>query len=90
MNRAMKRDQLAIDAWSYFKKILNLAAVGERVGVTRQALAQWPQVPTNRVRDVEVATGIRWQWLRPDLDETLTDDDLSPWLNLETDDGDRN
>jgi len=48
-----------------------------RLGVTRQAIYQWREVPADRVVDIAVATGIARADLRPDLFGVA--DDLSAW-----------
>lgn len=48
----------------------SLAALGAAVGVTAQAVWKWLQagsIPVNRVLDVERATGIPRETLRPDV-----------------------
>lgn len=41
--------------------------LAEEIGVSPQALSQWKRVPPLRVLDVERATGIPREDLRPDL-----------------------
>ena len=60
----MRRDpslQQAIEATG------NGKALAGRIGVTPQALSQWRRVPAHRVLDVERASGVSRQELRPDL-----------------------
>lgn len=42
-------------------------ALAERIGITGQAISQWKRVPAERVLDVERATGVSREELRPDL-----------------------
>lgn len=44
-----------------------LQELASRIGVTPQAISQWEKVPPLRVLDVERATGISRQDLRPDI-----------------------
>jgi hypothetical protein len=45
----------------------NLAEIGRKLGISRQAIAGWRAVPAEWVRDISDFTGIpRWR-LRPDL-----------------------
>jgi DNA-binding transcriptional regulator YdaS (Cro superfamily) len=37
------------------------------IGITSQAISQWKRVPADRIVDVERATGIPREELRPDL-----------------------
>lgn len=48
-------------------KCTNFAALARELNITRGAIAQWKEVPAARVIDVEAATGIPRQVLRPDL-----------------------
>ena len=41
--------------------------LGNRLGVTAQAVSQWDKIPLNRVFDVERETGIPHDELRPDF-----------------------
>lgn len=53
------------------QRAINAAGAGKtlagRIGVTPQALSQWRRVPAGRVLDVERASGVPRQDLRPDL-----------------------
>lgn len=42
-------------------------ALAKAIGVSPQAVAQWAEVPINRVAAVEAATGIPRHELRPDF-----------------------
>ena len=44
-----------------------LGKLAEAIGTTKQAVGQWYQIPLGRVWDVEKATGIPHQELRPDF-----------------------
>ena len=44
-----------------------LAFVARSLGITRSAVTRWEMVPAARVLDVERATGIPRERLRPDL-----------------------
>jgi DNA-binding transcriptional regulator YdaS (Cro superfamily) len=41
--------------------------LGARIGVSGQAVNQWPRVPAELVVRVEKATGVQRETLRPDL-----------------------
>jgi DNA-binding transcriptional regulator YdaS (Cro superfamily) len=43
------------------------------LGITPGAISQWAKVPAERLIEIEKATGIRRQDLRPDLYETGED-----------------
>ena len=43
------------------------AALARRLGITRAAVHQWRRVPSERVIDVEAASGISRHKLRPDV-----------------------
>lgn len=43
------------------------SALAKHLGVTRQAISDWPAVPIERLRDVEKFTGIPREKLRPDI-----------------------
>jgi len=42
-------------------------ALGRKLGITHQAIAQWRRVPAERVLEVERLTGISRYRLRPDV-----------------------
>lgn len=42
-------------------------ALGEKLGMTGQAVGKWDRVPGDRVVEVETATGVPRERLRPDL-----------------------
>lgn len=42
-------------------------ALGDRIGITSQAISQWDRVPALRVLEVERASGVPRYELRPDL-----------------------
>lgn len=43
------------------------SALAKFLGVTRQAISDWPAVPIDRLKDVESFTGIPREKLRPDI-----------------------
>ena len=43
------------------------SALAKHLGITRQAISDWPAVPIDRLRDVEKFTGIPREKLRPDI-----------------------
>ena len=43
--------------------------LARHLGVTRQAISDWPVVPINRLNEVEQFTGIDRAMLRPDIFE---------------------
>jgi hypothetical protein len=48
----------------------SLAEVARKIGVTRAAISMWRQIPADRMLDIEAATGIPREKLRPDLFRT--------------------
>lgn len=48
------------------------AELGRRLGITGPAISQWDKVPAERVVEVEIATGIPREELRPDLHKRPT------------------
>ena len=42
-------------------------ALGRHLGITSQAISQWPHIPSRHVIKVEEVTGIHRSILRPDL-----------------------
>jgi len=49
----------------------NLTKLAASIGVTPSAIAQWDKIPADRLIEVERATGIHSQKLRPDLFENM-------------------
>lgn len=47
----------------------SLSEMSRRLGVSRQAIAQWDKVPVKHLRAISEMTGIPRQKLRPDLYE---------------------
>jgi DNA-binding transcriptional regulator YdaS (Cro superfamily) len=45
----------------------SVSALARALGITHSAVSQWRKVPAERVIDVERATGIPREKLRPDL-----------------------
>ena len=44
-----------------------LSPLAKKLGITKQAVSKWPQVPAIRVLQVEAITGIPRKELRPDI-----------------------
>jgi Bacterial toxin YdaS len=53
--------RLAIDAAG------SLYALAQQLGIKQQAVGQWLRIPTGRIIQVEKATGVPREKLRPDL-----------------------
>jgi DNA-binding transcriptional regulator YdaS (Cro superfamily) len=49
------------------ERIGGVPRLAQRIGVTRQAIYQWREVPADRVGEIAAATGIARARLRPDL-----------------------
>ncbi len=49
------------------KAVISLAALANRLGITRSACAQWDRVPAERVGEVSRVTGLPKHVIRPDL-----------------------
>lgn len=45
----------------------SVTRLGNRLGITSQAVSQWRRVPAERVIEVERATGVSRHELRPDI-----------------------
>jgi DNA-binding transcriptional regulator YdaS (Cro superfamily) len=45
----------------------SVTKLAKAIGVTSQAVSQWDQAPTERVLDIEDATGVSRFELRPDI-----------------------
>lgn len=45
----------------------SVAKFAEKIGVSRQVVYLWDKIPAERVVEVEKATGIPREFLRPDL-----------------------
>lgn len=58
------------------ERIGGVPRLAQRIGVTRQAIYQWREVPVERVADIAAATGIARSDLRPDL-YALSDDEIA-------------
>ena len=54
--------------------------LARRLGLTRQAIYQWKEVPADRVAEIAAATGISRAALRPDLYEAAATDGAVPEL----------
>jgi DNA-binding transcriptional regulator YdaS (Cro superfamily) len=44
-----------------------LRSLARLLGITHQAIAQWKRVPAERLLEIERATGVARETLRPDL-----------------------
>lgn len=49
------------------ESVKSMAALGREIGITRGAIAQWDEVPLNRVIAVSKATGLDPAVIRPDV-----------------------
>ncbi len=58
------------------ERVGGVPRLAKRIGVTRQAIYQWREVPVERVADIAAATGIARSELRPDL-YTLSDAEIA-------------
>lgn len=56
-----------IHTHSEMKAAGSVSALARALGITHSAVSQWRKVPAERVIDVERATGIPREKLRPDL-----------------------
>jgi DNA-binding transcriptional regulator YdaS (Cro superfamily) len=50
-----------------FEKAGGAAELARKLGISRAAVAQWKQVPIQRVAEVERITGVSRYRLRPDI-----------------------
>lgn len=50
-----------------------LARLAREIGITRGAVAQWDQVPAERLGEVSRVTGIEIERLRPDIFGAVTE-----------------
>jgi DNA-binding transcriptional regulator YdaS (Cro superfamily) len=48
----------------------SVTALAKLIGMSQQALSEWRRVPAHRIRQIEAATGIAREQLRPDLYRT--------------------
>ena len=55
------------------KAVGTIAALARKLGITRSAIHQWPRIPAERVIEIERATGVPRNELRPDLYEPTAD-----------------
>jgi len=58
-------------------RIGGVPRLADRIGVTRQAIYQWREIPAERVREIATLTGVARADLRPDL--YATGDDEAAW-----------
>ncbi len=56
------------------KAVGTIAALARKIGITRSAICQWDRIPAERVIEIERATGVPRQELRPDLYPTTVPD----------------
>ena len=52
------------------RRVISTAGLGplaEKLGISKQAISKWPQIPAARVVAIEVMTGIPREQLRPDI-----------------------
>lgn len=64
---AMNEPTDAKAAWAYYRKIVNMAALAKRLGVSRGLIAHWTVVPDKYLATVSRVTGIPQRQLRPDV-----------------------
>lgn len=55
------------DAWTRARETVRPTDLAKKINVTPQAVSLWKRVPAEKVVDVETATGIPREKLRPDL-----------------------
>lgn len=48
-------------------KTISASDLGRRIGITPQAIVQWKKFPAERLVEIEQATGVPRDALRPDL-----------------------
>lgn len=60
----MKRSKILMKV---FRAYGGVSALADILGVSRQAVWQWEQVPIKYLKQIETDTGIPRQLLRPDL-----------------------
>jgi DNA-binding transcriptional regulator YdaS (Cro superfamily) len=67
----IKRETVAVSSGlQKIRQTLGLQSkLARHLGVTRQAISDWPVVPINRLAEVEQFTGIDRAKLRPDIFE---------------------
>jgi DNA-binding transcriptional regulator YdaS (Cro superfamily) len=61
-------------------RIGGVPRLAERIGVTRQAIYQWREIPVERIADIAAVTGVSRAELRPDL-YALSDDEIAGRLD---------
>lgn len=74
---AKEPDLRAIEAWSYYREILNRSEIARRLGITPVAVHNWRVVPEARLQAVSDILGIPAKRLRPDLDPVE-----APWNEI--------
>jgi DNA-binding transcriptional regulator YdaS (Cro superfamily) len=72
MQHTIYRERMSRRAWDKGLKLAIDAAgnhhrLAEMLGVSRQAIEMWKNVPTHHIIDVERLTGVPREQLRPDL-----------------------
>lgn len=68
MPRTKRKEQTVSAGLAKIRKTLGMQSkLARHLGVTRQAISDWPVVPINRLDEVEEFTGIDRAKLRPDI-----------------------
>ena len=68
MPRTKRKEQAISFGLQKIRETLGMQSkLAKHLGVTRQAISDWPVVPINRLQEVEEFTGIDRAMLRPDI-----------------------
>ena len=67
LERSVPDMQNAEHIWAGWREKIRLSALARHLGVSRQGVADWPQVPEDRHTAVAAWLGIEPRDLRPDL-----------------------